>query len=138
MDAIEVLEAPRKEVSATFDDLWITPAVKLTYQLFRDHVPGAAFEGEPFMTTAAFMYEGRRILSCMCFYHTVTFFEHEEATHAAIFTIDEGGMVPMGEVGLPDPAYLEKLLKLTDVSFTDLHKETVEHLAWADALEGFI
>jgi hypothetical protein len=114
-----------------FDEMWMTPAVEMAHTLFRDHVPGAAFDGEPFMGTSDFELGGKRMLACSCFYHTVVFFEHRDVTHAAVYTTDEGGMVPWVG-GAPDTDMLQEIFQLPNQPFiefleaNDLHRARVE------------
>lgn len=120
--------SPVSKPEMTFDEQWITPAVKLSHQLLREKVPGAAFDGEPFMGTSVFEWRGESLIATMCFYHTVLFFSHNGTAHAAVYTRDEGNMVPWVD-GLPDFAYFEKVIKLPELRFASFVGETNRHLS---------
>lgn len=115
---------PRTAEEQANDERWITPAVTLAHRVLREHVPGAAFDGEPFMCTSPFERDGKKFIACDCFYHTVLLFNE----HALVFTAEEGGMVKWVD-GMPHSSQLEKIVKVTDVPFAQLWADTHSHLA---------
>lgn len=106
---------------------WITPAVALAHQVLMNDVPAAAFGGEPFMHTVPIELPRRNMLACCCFYHSVLFFENSGKIKAAVFTRDEGGMVPWYR-GIPDPLYLDQIFELPSGNFADLWTSTMAAL----------
>ena len=102
----------------TLEKIQGTEFIKNCHQLLKDHAPGAAFDGEPFLVPQRGEYRpGREYFAANCFYHTVFVLPDR----IAIFTRDEGGMVPwVGDDNLhfPDPDYLVAIVPSEDVFFT--------------------
>lgn len=73
----------------TQDDPMCNKAVRIAHEVLRQ-VPGAAFDGEPFMLTGLARVGDTEYVACTCFYHTVLIVENS----AFVFTTEEGGMVP--------------------------------------------
>jgi len=71
------------------DDPMCNKAVRIAHEVLRQ-VPGAAFDGEPFMLTGLARVGDTEYVACTCFYHTVLIVENS----AFVFTTEEGGMVP--------------------------------------------
>jgi hypothetical protein len=115
---------PRTAEEQPNDERWITPAVTLAHRVLREYVPGAAFDGEPFMCTSPFEHNGRKFIACDCFYHTVLLFNE----HALVFTAEEGGMVKWAD-GMPHSSQLEKIVRVTDVPFAQLSEDTQSDMA---------
>ncbi|WP_199028904.1 putative molybdenum carrier protein [Ralstonia sp. ASV6] len=131
----EVESAIHKQVAALSaspesppsDEPWLTPPVEVAHLLLRERVPGAAFDGEPFMGTSTFTRDGQRFISCDCYFHTVLY---HSSDRVAVFTRDEGGMVPWVD-GLPDMDFLVKRIRLPDGAFERLWTRNKEHEAAA-------
>lgn len=73
----------------TQDDPMCNKAVRVAHEVLRQ-VPGAAFDGEPFMLTGLARVGEKEYVACTCFYHTVLVLENV----AFVYTTEEGGMVP--------------------------------------------
>lgn len=73
----------------TDDDPMCNKAVRIAHEVLRQ-VPGAAFDGEPFMITGLARVGDQEYVACTCFYHTVLVLEDV----AFVYTTEEGGMVP--------------------------------------------
>jgi len=94
---------------------WMSSAVEMAHLLLRKYIPGAAFDGEPFMTHSVGKYKGKEFVACNCFYHTVAFvpavFDIGKDA-VLVFSREEGGMIPWintsEEDVLPDVSYFEK------------------------------
>lgn len=90
----------------TLEDIQKTDFIKSCHQILKDHAPGAAFDGEPFLVPQrGEVKPGTEYFAANCFYHTVLVL----ADRVAVFSRDEGGMVPwIGNETLycPDPDYL--------------------------------
>ena len=85
--------ADRAAIAAILADADDNPmcnkAVRVAHEALRQ-VPGAAFDGEPFMLTGLARIGDEEYIACTCFYHTVLIVED----WAFVYTTEEGGMVP--------------------------------------------
>lgn len=119
-DIPRLLESPGSVESEQGSDSseWETTAVRIAHHVLSHYVPGAAFDGEPFMVQSVGRLMGKAFLACNCFYHTVAFIpgkSAEDLDAALIFSREEGGMVPWynddsdGPLGnvVPDSTYYE-------------------------------
>jgi hypothetical protein len=89
----------------TVDDPMCNKAVRVAHEVLRQ-VPGAAFDGAPFMLTGLARVGDKEYVACTCFYHTVLVLEDV----AFVYTTDEGGMVPWMDhprVSLPRMDYFD-------------------------------
>jgi hypothetical protein len=87
--------------------------VKTAHQLLKEYVPGAAFDGEPFMVPLVGTLAGKPMVAANCFYHTVLFVSNL----ALFFYRDEGFMIPWIEVGnevIPNAEYFDKSIRLPE------------------------
>lgn len=102
----------------TTAELPLHPAIQAAHAVLKTHVPGAAFDGEPFMVLSRTQVLGKEVVACNCYYHTVVFMPKS----ALVFTIDEGGMVPWvnissnaeAPVWIPDPVYYDMAVPLPE------------------------
>jgi hypothetical protein len=133
------MSAPTKVTGlSSFDGRWMTPAVEIAFKVLKENAPGAAFDGEPFMGTSLVERSTLNLVVCSGFYHTVTFFESRGKAYAAVYTREEGGMVPwvQNEGGAaPDSRYLDTLVRLPNVVFSDLWATTQAHIEAVAAAE---
>lgn len=73
----------------TQDDPMCNKAVRVAHEILRQ-VPGAAFDGEPFMLTGLARIGDQEYVACNCYYHSVLILEKS----AFVYSTEEGGMVP--------------------------------------------
>lgn len=87
------------------DDPMCNKAVRIAHEVLRQ-VPGAAFDGEPFMLTGIARVGDQQYVACNCFYHTVLILED----WAFVYSREEGGMVPWldtPKVAMPKMDYFD-------------------------------
>jgi hypothetical protein len=89
---------------------WMNVAVSAAFQVLK-RIPGAAFDGEPFMVTSIGKLGHDEYVACNCFYHSVVFLND----FALVFSREEGGMVPWitaADGCLPDPDYFDSAFRI--------------------------
>jgi hypothetical protein len=87
-------------------------AVQFAHEVLKQ-IPGAAFDGEPFMLPTLGTWEGKPYVACCCYYHSVVFL----GDRALVFSREEGGMVPWAGADdnvFPHPEYFDRAFALPD------------------------